>query len=75
MTWPIDLAEELQELDDDQDALTDYTTLIHAQLSYKAALLRTGVLEALLAITAPALAKSKRQAQVDIRISSFSLTV
>ena len=60
MTWPIDLAEELQELDDEIDSKTDYTTLIYAQLSYKAALLRPGVLEALLAIMAPPLAKSKK---------------
>lgn len=60
MTWPIDVAEELQELDDERDAGTDYTTLIQAQLAYKAALLQPGVLKALLDIMTPSLLKTKR---------------
>jgi replication fork protection complex subunit Tof1/Swi1 len=60
MTWPIDVAEELQELDDELDAKTDYTTLLHAQLSYKAALLQPSVLKSLLNIMTPSLAKNRR---------------
>lgn len=59
MTWPIDMAEELKELDDELDARTDYTTLIQAQRSYKAALLRPGAISALFGIMLPALAKGK----------------
>lgn len=62
MTWPIDVAEELQELDEDLDAKTDYTALIRAQLTYKAALLQPGVLKALLDIMTPSLLKTKRYA-------------
>ncbi|KAF9516043.1 hypothetical protein BS47DRAFT_1443938 [Hydnum rufescens UP504] len=62
MTWPIDVAEELKELDEEVDVGTDYTLLLRAQLSYKAELLRPDVLKAFLAIMAPPMAKSKRQA-------------
>jgi replication fork protection complex subunit TIMELESS/Tof1/Swi1 len=62
MTWPIDVAEELKELDEEVDVGTDYTLLLRAQLSYKAELLRPDVLKAFLAIIAPPMAKSKRRA-------------
>ncbi|KAG8868501.1 Topoisomerase 1-associated factor 1, partial [Tulasnella sp. 331] len=61
MTWPIDVAEELKEMDDEIDARTDYTTLIQAQRSYKAALLRPGAVSAIFSIMLPALAKSKNE--------------
>ena len=62
MTWPIDIAEELKELDelrDDQDpaAGAEYTELRQSHLHYKAALLRPGVLRALLALAVPCLAR------------------
>jgi len=60
MTWPIDLAEELVELDEERDGNTDYTTLIQAQLAYKAALLQPGVIKALIDIAIPYIAKDKR---------------
>jgi replication fork protection complex subunit Tof1/Swi1 len=60
MTWPIDLAEELTELDEERDGNTDYMTLIHAQLAYKAALLQPGVVKALIDIAIPYIAKDKR---------------
>lgn len=60
MTWPIDVAEELKELDDEIDGKTDYTTLIEAQRSYKAAMLRPGAIAALFGIMVPPLAKSKQ---------------
>lgn len=59
MTWPIDLAEELMELDEERDENTDYTTLIQAQLAYKAALLQPGVIKALIDIAIPYIAKGK----------------
>ena len=63
MTWPIDIAEELKELDelrDDQDpaAGAEYTELRQSHLHYKAALLRPGVLRALLALAVPCLARA-----------------
>ncbi|KAG9047150.1 Topoisomerase 1-associated factor 1 [Tulasnella sp. UAMH 9824] len=61
MTWPIDVAEELKELDDEIDGKTDYTTLIEAQRSYKAAMLRPGAIAALFSIMVPPLAKSKQE--------------
>ena len=60
MTWPIDVAEELKELDEDREPATDYAILLRAQLAYKASLLQPGALSALVAIMTPALAKTKR---------------
>jgi replication fork protection complex subunit Tof1/Swi1 len=61
MTWPIDLAEELMELDEERDGNTDYTTLIQAHLAYKAALLQPGVIKALIYIAIPNITKDKRE--------------
>ncbi|KAG8903574.1 Topoisomerase 1-associated factor 1 [Tulasnella sp. 403] len=61
MTWPIDVAEELKELDDEIDQTTDYSTLLEAHRSYKAAMLRPDVILALFSIALPALAKGKRE--------------
>ncbi|KAI0672215.1 timeless-domain-containing protein [Trametes maxima] len=74
MTWPIDLAEELKELDDELDRGTDYTQLLFAHLNYKAALLRPGVLQALLAITLPCLARDAKERQErDVQIVNVVL--
>ncbi|KAI0357683.1 timeless-domain-containing protein [Trametes cingulata] len=74
MTWPIDLAEELKELDDELDRGTDYTQLLLAHLHYKAALLRPGVLQALLAITLPCLARdAKERTERDVQIVNVVL--
>ncbi|KDQ32651.1 hypothetical protein PLEOSDRAFT_48756 [Pleurotus ostreatus PC15] len=61
MTWPIDMAEELKELDDELDRGTDYTQLLLSHLHYKAALLRPGVLQAMLGILLPPLAKPPKE--------------
>jgi replication fork protection complex subunit Tof1/Swi1 len=63
MTWPIDIAEELKELDELQDehdpsAGAEYTELRQSHLHYKAALLQPGVLRALLALAVPCLARA-----------------
>ncbi|KAF8153299.1 timeless protein-domain-containing protein [Crassisporium funariophilum] len=63
MTWPIDMAEELKELDEDLDKGTDYTQLMQSHLHYKAALLRPGVIQAMFGIMLPPLAKGARQRQ------------
>ncbi|KAH9903300.1 timeless-domain-containing protein [Cubamyces lactineus] len=74
MTWPIDLAEELKELDDELDQGTDYTQLLFAHLNYKAALLRPGVLQALLGITLPCLARDpKERKERDLQIVNVVL--
>ncbi|ESK95053.1 topoisomerase 1-associated factor 1 [Moniliophthora roreri MCA 2997] len=61
MTWPIDVAEELKELDDELDKGADYTQLLQSHLHYKAALLKPGVMEALFGIMLPPLAKPPKE--------------
>jgi replication fork protection complex subunit Tof1/Swi1 len=63
MTWPIDMAEELKELDEDLDKGTDYTQLMQSHLHYKAALLKPGVMQALFGIVLPPLAKPAKERQ------------
>jgi len=74
MTWPIDLAEELKELDEELDRGTDYTQLLQSHLHYKAALLRPGVLQALFNIVLPCLARGpKTRTQRDLQIVNVVL--
>lgn len=74
MTWPIDLAEELKELDEEFDKSTDYTQLLQSHLHYKAALLGPGVIEALLGIMLPCIAKDKKERKErDIQIINVIL--
>ncbi|KIK62957.1 hypothetical protein GYMLUDRAFT_41245 [Collybiopsis luxurians FD-317 M1] len=58
MTWPIDVAEELKELDDELDSKADYTELVASHLQYKAAILKADVLTALFGVVLPSLSKS-----------------
>ena len=74
MTWPIDLAEELKELDEELDRGTDYTQLLQSHLHYKAALLRPGVLQGLFSITLPCLSRSpKTRTERDVQIVNVVL--
>ncbi|TFK80719.1 timeless-domain-containing protein [Polyporus arcularius HHB13444] len=74
MTWPIDLAAELKELDEEFDKGTDYTQLLLSHLYYKAALLRPGVLQALFGITLPCLAREgKERTERDVQIVNVVL--
>ncbi|KAF8909752.1 timeless protein-domain-containing protein [Gymnopilus junonius] len=61
MTWPIDLAEELKELDEELDKGTDYTQLLQSHLHYKAALLKPGIIQALFGVILPPLAKNAKE--------------
>ncbi|KAJ8588043.1 timeless-domain-containing protein [Rhizopogon salebrosus TDB-379] len=61
MTWPIDMAEELQELDEELDKRTDYTQLTFSHLNYKAALLTPGVMQALFGIMLPPISKPAKE--------------
>ncbi|KAG6856013.1 hypothetical protein H0H87_008415 [Tephrocybe sp. NHM501043] len=63
MTWPIDMAEELKELDDELDKGTDYTQLLESHLHYKVALLKPGVMQSLFGIVLPPLAKPPKERQ------------
>lgn len=60
MTWPIDLADELKELDE-EDRGIDFTQLTLSHLVYKQALLKPGVMQALFAIVLPPLAKPPKE--------------
>ncbi|OCH87501.1 timeless-domain-containing protein [Obba rivulosa] len=74
MTWPIDLAEELRELDEEFDKGTDYTQLLISHLHYKAALLKPGVMGALFGLTLPCLAKTAKERQErDVQIINLIL--
>jgi replication fork protection complex subunit Tof1/Swi1 len=57
LTWPIDLAEELKELDEELDARADFTQLLRSHLHYKRALLKPGVLQALFSLVIPCLSR------------------
>lgn len=61
MTWPIDVAEELRELDDVMDKGADYTQLIQSHLRYKAAITRADVMQSFLGIVLPCLAKAPKE--------------
>lgn len=61
MTWPIDMAEELKELDEEFDKGVDYTQLLQSHLAYKQALLKPGVIRALFGIMLPPLAKTAKE--------------
>ncbi|KDQ56583.1 hypothetical protein JAAARDRAFT_79123 [Jaapia argillacea MUCL 33604] len=74
MTWPIDLAEELKELDEELDKGTDYTQLLTSHLHYKAALLKPGVIQALFGIMVPCLAKeTKERKERDVQVINVVL--
>ncbi|KII91841.1 hypothetical protein PLICRDRAFT_38697 [Plicaturopsis crispa FD-325 SS-3] len=76
MTWPIDIAEELKELDDELDRGTDYTELVMSHLTYKAALLKPGVMQALFGIALPPLARpQKERTQKDIQVVNVVLHI
>ncbi|QRV99102.1 topoisomerase 1-associated factor 1 [Ceratobasidium sp. AG-Ba] len=60
MTWPIDIAEELKELDEQLDERTDYATLLLAQLHYKEVLSRPEPLEAMRNILMACMGKEVR---------------
>ncbi|KAG8738044.1 Topoisomerase 1-associated factor 1 [Ceratobasidium sp. 414] len=76
MTWPIDIAEELKELDEQHDEKTDYATLLLAQLHYKEALSRPEVLKALQNIMMPCIAKDRRsRVERDVQIISLVLHI
>ncbi|KAG8711383.1 Topoisomerase 1-associated factor 1, partial [Ceratobasidium sp. 394] len=76
VTWPIDIAEELKELDEQYDEKTDYATLLLAQLHYKEALSRPEVLKALQNIMMPCIAKDRRsRVERDVQIISLVLHI
>ncbi|KAJ7608441.1 timeless protein-domain-containing protein [Roridomyces roridus] len=59
MTWPIDMVEELAELDPGERA--DFTQLHQAHQHYKAAILQPQVMSSLFSLLLPPLAKSPRE--------------
>ncbi|KAL7415832.1 timeless protein-domain-containing protein [Mrakia frigida] len=77
MTWPIDVAAELKEMEDEPEGTTDYSSLLQAQLEYKAAVLRSGVLlDKLMDMIIPSLANGSGERQdKDERIISLALHI
>ncbi|KAH9811884.1 timeless protein-domain-containing protein [Melampsora americana] len=68
LTWPIDVASELKEMDEllDQEnkrelKQIDFSGLISAQLSYKRDILRSGALQHIFRLIVPSLQKGKRE--------------
>ncbi|KAJ7764630.1 timeless protein-domain-containing protein [Mycena maculata] len=59
MTWPIDMAEELAELDPGERA--DFTQLRQSHQHYKASILQPAVMSALFGLLLPPLAKAPRE--------------
>ncbi|KAG1827312.1 uncharacterized protein BJ212DRAFT_1311482 [Suillus subaureus] len=64
MTWPIDMAEELQEPDEELDEGTDYIQLVFSHLNYKAALLTPGIMRDLFRIVLLPISARKADEQI-----------
>lgn len=78
MTWPINVTSELNaaQAEDTLEKSTDYTSLIAAQLSYKATILQTGALRPLLRLMTPSLEKTRRdRTEKDENIISLILHI
>ncbi|CED82764.1 timeless-domain-containing protein [Phaffia rhodozyma] len=77
LTWPIDMAAELKELEDEPDTNTDYSSILKAQIEYKAAILRSGVfMERIMSLVLPYLAKSiDERTERDERIIKLVLSL
>ncbi|WVF65442.1 hypothetical protein IAT40_000170 [Kwoniella sp. CBS 6097] len=75
LTWPIDVASELKEMEDEPDVVTDYASLLRAQVEYKATILQSnGPLRCLLVLMLPSLAKPRKD-EKDQRVISLGLHV
>ncbi|KIY30807.1 topoisomerase 1-associated factor 1 [Cryptococcus gattii E566] len=75
LTWPIDVAQELKEIEDEGPVVTDYASLLRAQLEYKALFLKTTKpLKSILSLMVPSLAKPRKD-EKDSRIISLGLHV
>ncbi|ORX39175.1 timeless protein-domain-containing protein [Kockovaella imperatae] len=75
LTWPIDVQAELKEMDDEPDLVTDYQSLLRAQMEYKAMILHTnGTLRCLLALMLPSLASPQKN-EKDQQVISLGLHV
>ncbi|WVO15560.1 hypothetical protein L204_103220 [Cryptococcus depauperatus] len=75
LTWPIDVAQELKEMEDEGSVVTDYASLLRAQMEYKALFLKSvKPLECLLYLMVPCLAKPRKD-EKDQRIVSLGLHI
>lgn len=71
LTWPIDVAQELKELEDEPNVVTDYASLIRAHVEYKAMLLREpACLRCFMLLVLPSVAKTGRYVQISITTDS-----
>ncbi|KAL7421130.1 Topoisomerase 1-associated factor 1 [Cryptotrichosporon argae] len=88
LTWPIDVAQELREMQDEGDVVTDYASLLYAQVEYKASfvllcgmssscqamIIHSDTLRSILSLILPYLAKPRRE-QREERIVSLGLHI
>ncbi|EIW66064.1 hypothetical protein TREMEDRAFT_65909 [Tremella mesenterica DSM 1558] len=75
LTWPIDVQQELKEMEDEQDIVSDYASLLRYQVEYKAMILQSPApLRCLLTLILPSLAKPKKDER-DSRIISLGLHI
>ncbi|KAK4685899.1 replication fork protection complex subunit TIMELESS/Tof1/Swi1, partial [Tremellales sp. Uapishka_1] len=75
LTWPIDVQQELKEMQDEPGMVTDYASLLRAQLEYKAMILQSNApLRCLLALMLPSLAKPRKDER-DEKIVSLGLHI
>ncbi|GMK55868.1 hypothetical protein CspeluHIS016_0209240 [Cutaneotrichosporon spelunceum] len=74
LTWPIDVAAELKELQDEGPVVTDYASLLRAQVEYKAQILKSDTLRCVLVLMLPCFGKERRD-QRDDRVISLCLHI
>ncbi|BEI92678.1 uncharacterized protein CcaverHIS019_0503060 [Cutaneotrichosporon cavernicola] len=74
LTWPIDVAAELKELQDEGPVVTDYASLLRAQVEYKSQILQSDTLRCVLSLMLPCFGRERRDERDD-RIISLCLHI
>ncbi|WOO84917.1 Topoisomerase 1-associated factor 1 [Vanrija pseudolonga] len=75
LTWPIDVAKELKEMEEEGPVVTDYASLLRAQVEYKAQLLQGDTLRYIMRLLTLSFAKQGRREEKDERIISLGLHI
>ncbi|CAK9781717.1 hypothetical protein CC85DRAFT_324759 [Cutaneotrichosporon oleaginosum] len=74
LTWPIDVAAELKELQDEGPVVTDFASLLRAHVEYKAMILQSDTLRCVLSLMIPCFGTQRRD-EKDDRIISLCLHI